>query len=191
MAAIRLIIPTVLLALIAAVPAVAGGVPLPRIPAAKGAHCVRPTEWMRKNHMKLLMQLRDEAVHEGIRHKRESLPGCIACHVSRLADGKYPSVKSGKFFCNACHQYVGTRIDCFSCHTNRPDVAYEIADGVRRSPPAVPAGQRGGTAAWARAVAMVAASAASAPAARVGADGAKNPKGQPAVNRRGRFRRRP
>ena len=186
MAAIRLIIPAVLFALIAAAPAVAGRVPMPKIPAAKGAHCVRPTEWMRRNHMQLLMQLRYEAVHEGIRHKRESLPGCIACHVSRLADGKYPSVKSRKFFCNACHQYVGTRIDCFSCHTNRPDAAYEIADGIRRPPPAASGDRRSGTAAWARAVAMVAADSGSAPARSAGADGAKRPKGQRAVNRRGR-----
>ena len=96
----------------------------PVIPAAKGAHCVRPVAWMLKNHMKLLMQLRYEAVHEGIRHRRESLPGCMNCHVSKLADGRYPSVNSPKFFCNACHDYVGVRIDCFSCHTNRPDAAF-------------------------------------------------------------------
>ena len=96
------------------------GSALPAIPRAKGAHCVRPVAWMRKNHMKLLMRVRYEAVHEGIRNRQESLPGCISCHVSRLADGKYPSVTSSKFFCNACHQYVGVRIDCFSCHSNRP-----------------------------------------------------------------------
>ncbi len=109
-----------------------GGVP-PAIPAAKGAHCVRPTRWMLKYHMKLLMQLRYEAVHEGIRHKDESLPGCMSCHVSRLPDGKYPSVTSKKFFCNACHDYVGVRIDCFSCHTNRPDAAYRAMQEASRA----------------------------------------------------------
>jgi hypothetical protein len=107
----------------------------PVIPAAKGAHCVRPVAWMRKNHMKLLMRLRYEAVHEGIRHKEESLPGCMNCHVSRLADGKYPSVTSRKFFCNACHDYVGVRIDCFSCHSNRPDVPYQAAEAMSRTLP--------------------------------------------------------
>ncbi|MBU6445283.1 MAG: hypothetical protein KGR48_15360, partial [Alphaproteobacteria bacterium] len=63
----------------------------PAIPAAKGTHCVRPAAWMRKNHMKLLMQVRYEAVHEGIRNKDESLPGCLSCHVSKLADGSYPA----------------------------------------------------------------------------------------------------
>lgn len=97
----------------------------PAIPPAKGAHCVRPTQWMIKNHMKLLMRVRYEAVHEGIRHKDESLTGCMNCHVSRLADGKYPSVTSKKFFCNACHEYAGVHIDCFSCHTNRPQTGGE------------------------------------------------------------------
>lgn len=132
MAAFRHVIPAMLAALLVALPAVAGRVPMPKIPAAKGAHCVRPREWMRKNHMTLLMQLRYAAVHEGIRHGRESLPGCMNCHVSRLANGKYPSVRSRKFFCNACHSYVGVRIDCFSCHSNRPDAAERSAAETRR-----------------------------------------------------------
>jgi hypothetical protein len=92
----------------------------PVIPPAKGAHCVRPRKWMLENHMKLLMQVRYEVVHEGIAPKDETLPACMSCHVSKLADGKYPSVRSKKFFCTACHDYVGVRVDCFSCHTNRP-----------------------------------------------------------------------
>lgn len=99
-----------------------GRVPL-ALPPAKGAHCIRPTEWMLKNHMKLLMRERYEVVHEGIRNKSESLPACIGCHVSKLADGTYPSATSPQFFCNACHQQVGVRIDCFSCHTNLPQSA--------------------------------------------------------------------
>lgn len=123
MAAIRRILLSFLIAAVAAAPAVAGRIPRPEIPAAKGAHCVRPTEWMRKNHMQLLMRLRYEAVHDGIRHRQESLPGCMNCHVSRLANGTYPSATSPQFFCNACHRYVGVSIDCFSCHTNRPGPA--------------------------------------------------------------------
>ena len=121
------------LALFAAVPAVAGGVPMPAIPKAKGAHCVRPVEWMRQNHMKLLMQLRYAAVHQGIRSKQESLPGCMSCHVSKLADGSYPAATSRKFFCNACHAYAGVSIDCFSCHTNRPDGA-DRAQAAAKAP---------------------------------------------------------
>ena len=123
MTGLRHIFLATLFALFAAVPAVAGGVPMPAIPAAKGTHCVRPVVWMRQNHMTLLMQVRYEAVHEGIRNKDESLPGCLSCHVSKLADGSYPAATSKKFFCNACHAYAGVSIDCFSCHTSRPDGA--------------------------------------------------------------------
>ncbi|MDE2350721.1 MAG: hypothetical protein KGL66_02420, partial [Alphaproteobacteria bacterium] len=91
MTGLRHIFLATLFALFAAVPAVAGGVPMPSIPAAKGTHCVRPVVWMRQNHMTLLMQVRYEAVHEGIRNKDESLPGCLSCHVSKLADGSYPA----------------------------------------------------------------------------------------------------
>ena len=138
MAAIRQIILVMLLALLATVPAVAGDVPMPVIPAAKGTHCVRPVAWMRKNHMRLLMRVRYEAVHEGIRNKEESLPGCMNCHVSKLADGTYPAVTSPKFFCNACHSYAGVSIDCFSCHTNRP--AGEVAKAAEVKSPLFAAG---------------------------------------------------
>lgn len=92
----------------------------PSMPPPKGAHCIRPAAWMRENHMKLLMQVRDEVVHEGIRRDHESLSACMNCHVSKRADGSYPSVTSRDFFCNSCHGYVGVRIDCFTCHSNRP-----------------------------------------------------------------------
>ncbi len=154
MAAIRQIILAILFAVIAAVPAVAGDVPMPVIPAAKGVHCVRPVAWMRQNHMRLLMQLRDAAVHEGIRNRQESLPGCLTCHVSKLADGTYPSATSPKFFCNACHSYAGVSIDCFSCHANRPDEGMKAAEagtaplfaagGAKRDAAVAPARNAGG-----------------------------------------------
>ncbi len=94
--------------------------PVLQMPAGR-THCVRDTAWMRRNHMKLLMHVRDDVVYQGVRHKDETLPGCMNCHVSRLADGSYPSVTSPKFFCNSCHGYAGVKTDCFSCHTNRPE----------------------------------------------------------------------
>ena len=159
MATARRMLPAVLLALIVAMPAVADRVPMPQIPAAKGAHCVRPTEWMRKNHMTLLMQLRYEAVHDGIRHKHESLPGCIGCHVSRLANGTYPSASSRAFFCNACHRYVGVSIDCFACHSSRPDAANRTVEAAARLRPGEHAARRHGVVAAtpAKPVAVVAA----------------------------------
>lgn len=121
---------TLFAALFVAIPARAGGVPEPVIPKAKGTHCVRPLEWMRRNHMRLLLHERDEVVHKGVRVRDETLPGCMSCHVSKLADGRYPSVTSKKFFCNTCHAYAGVRIDCFSCHTNRPEPSRKAALAV-------------------------------------------------------------
>lgn len=96
--------------------------PALQLPAGQ-TNCIRDTEWMRHNHMKLLMHERNEVVHQGVRKAGTSLPDCMNCHVSRQADGSYPSVSSKQFFCNNCHSYAGVKIDCFSCHTNRPEQA--------------------------------------------------------------------
>lgn len=112
------------------------GAAAPALPAAKGGQCIRPVAWMRENHMHLLMQLRDEVVHEGIRREHESLSDCMNCHVTKLANGLYPSATSREFFCNSCHGHVGVRIDCFSCHSNRPSSA-DAALQAREAPPLV------------------------------------------------------
>ena len=63
----------------------AGGVPRPVIAEARGEKCVEPTEFMRRNHMKVLMFHRDRTMHEGIRTTQHSLKGCVECHASRPA----------------------------------------------------------------------------------------------------------
>ncbi|MBV5325306.1 MAG: hypothetical protein J0626_08585, partial [Rhodospirillaceae bacterium] len=48
----------------------ASGAPKPVITkAVKGEQCVEPTDFMRRNHMKLLNHQRDETVIEGVRTK--------------------------------------------------------------------------------------------------------------------------
>jgi cytochrome c len=75
--------------------------------------CVEDTTFMRANHMKMLAAWRDEAVREGNRlytakngHTFEkSLTGtCIQCHANK------------EQFCDRCHNYVGAKPTCFSCH---------------------------------------------------------------------------
>ena len=100
----------------------AASAPQPAVRAGL-AHCIRDTAWMRRNHMQLLMHGRDAVVHQGIRNPEETLPGCMNCHLTRLADGSYPAVSSPQFFCNGCHRYAGVQTDCFGCHSNRPDPA--------------------------------------------------------------------
>jgi hypothetical protein len=96
----------------------AGGAPKPVITkAAKGDRCVESNDFMRRNHMKVLMHHRDEAVLDGIRTKKYSLKECINCHASE----KTGSVAASKDdFCVSCHSYAAVKIDCFDCHSTKP-----------------------------------------------------------------------
>ena len=99
----------------------AGGAPKPVITkAAKGEQCVEPTDFMRRNHMKLLDHHRDQAVIQGVRTKKHSLKECINCHASE----KTGSVATAKEdFCVSCHSYAAVKIDCFDCHSTKPQGA--------------------------------------------------------------------
>ena len=66
--------------------------------------CVEETEFMRANHMMLLMHSRQEAVQDGVRVVRHSLKNCRTCHTSR------------EEFCDQCHSYEGVTLECFECH---------------------------------------------------------------------------
>lgn len=113
-----------------------GGVadtPLPQLPKAKEnadpqTKCVEPVEDMRKNHMEYILHQRDDTMRRGIRTKQHSLKECIDCHNPPGPDGKVVSVDSNEHFCSSCHHYAAVKIDCFSCHTDKP------ADTDYRSP---------------------------------------------------------
>ncbi len=75
--------------------------------------CVEDTAFMRERHMKLLADWREGAVREGNRlyTARDgrtfevSLSGtCLRCHSNKQQ------------FCDRCHNYVGAKPTCFSCH---------------------------------------------------------------------------
>ncbi|MBF0311199.1 MAG: Hdr-like menaquinol oxidoreductase cytochrome c subunit [Magnetococcales bacterium] len=93
--------------LLSGVAPVAAGGPV-NLQKPKGEACIRPTDWMRRNHMQYLKSLREETVRQGVRQPKESLQGCPACHQSRTQ------------FCDRCHTYVGVAPDCFECH-NYPE----------------------------------------------------------------------
>jgi hypothetical protein len=106
-----------LLALTTGAPAHAGA-PKPIVEkAVKGEQCVEPTDYMRRNHMKLLTHQRRETVHEGIRTKKYSLKECINCHASKET-GSVTAAKDN--FCVSCHSYAAVKIDCFDCHSSKP-----------------------------------------------------------------------
>ena len=95
-------------------------VPLPDISRGKGESCVEDTDFMRRNHMDLLMHQRDDTVQQGIREKKHSLKECISCHTIAGPDSMALTVASPKHFCRSCHDYVAVKIDCFDCHASRP-----------------------------------------------------------------------
>ena len=88
--------------------------------AVEGGQCVRPTQWMRRNHMALIKHDRDVTVHQGVRDVDGSLSACIGCHANKDVDGHYKPVSEPGQFCAGCHDYTGTSLDCFSCHSTVP-----------------------------------------------------------------------
>jgi hypothetical protein len=104
----------------------AGRVPKPVIAQAQGEKCVEPTDFMRRNHMKVLMFRRDDTVHQGIRTPRHSLKGCVECHAGAQS-GTVAGSKDD--FCQSCHAYAAVSIDCFECHATKPKQA---AAGARK-----------------------------------------------------------
>jgi hypothetical protein len=96
------------------------GAPKPDIPKGKGDQCVEDTDYMRKNHMELILHQRDETMHRGIRTKKHSLKECIECHTVNDSSGQPVSHLDSKHFCVQCHEYASVSIDCFDCHASKP-----------------------------------------------------------------------
>ena len=100
------------------------GADVPKLERGKGERCVEDTDYMRRNHMKLLNHHRDRTMRQGIRTTQHSLKGCVECHASE----KTGSVASSKEdFCMACHTYASVKVDCWSCHATKPKAKSEQA----------------------------------------------------------------
>ena len=89
---------------------------MPKLDIGKGGQCVEEPQWMRKNHMKVLLHERDETVHKGIRNGKHSLKNCIECHASLRDNSVLGRADS---FCEGCHRYEAVKIDCFECHSSK------------------------------------------------------------------------
>lgn len=105
----------------------AGRVPMPSISRGNGEKCVADTDFMRRNHMELLLHQRDRTMREGVRTKQYSLRECVACHAVPGPDARPVTAASPKHFCRACHDYAAVSIDCFECHASRPEVSDKTA----------------------------------------------------------------
>jgi len=99
----------------------ASRIPKPAEAKPMGEKCVEPTEYMKRNHMKLILHERKLTVHEGIRTKKYSLKNCIYCHATPTRENpEVRSVLGEGHFCQSCHAYNAVRIDCFECHSSKP-----------------------------------------------------------------------
>ena len=98
------------------------------VPTPKGEKCVEPTDVIRSTHMNLLKHKRDETVHQGIRTKTHSLKECIDCHATPGKDGKIARVfdENSQHFCASCHRAASVNLDCFECHSDRPEDAFSL-----------------------------------------------------------------
>lgn len=97
------------------------GEPGPVIPKGKGDRCVADTDFMRRNHMDLIIHQRDETVIRGIREEPFSLVECVDCHAQQNASNEPVRIDAQGQFCASCHAYAAVKIDCFGCHAAVPD----------------------------------------------------------------------
>jgi hypothetical protein len=105
--------------------------PTPHPPRGQGEHCVADTDFMRRNHMLMMIGHRQEAVHQGVRTPQYSLAGCVSCHAVKGEDGKPVSFASEQHFCRSCHSFAAVQIDCFECHASRPETPAKAADASK------------------------------------------------------------
>ena len=94
------------------------GIPMPSFMEPQGTQCVEDTDFMRRNHMDVILDHRDKTMHEGIRTKKHSLKECINCHA---ADYQGDEKSQEQHFCVSCHQYTAAQPDCFQCHSLKPE----------------------------------------------------------------------
>ncbi|MEE9912266.1 MAG: sulfate reduction electron transfer complex DsrMKJOP subunit DsrJ [Deltaproteobacteria bacterium] len=85
----------------------------PAIAQLPNKKCVEDKTFMRTSHMKLLGEWRDQAVRQG-NHRYIAKNGktyeigltntCLKCHSNK------------EQFCDRCHNYLGAKPACWSCH---------------------------------------------------------------------------
>lgn len=92
--------------------------------AAKDRKCVMPTDYMRANHMQMLVDWRENVVRskgigggpvdarmfvnpEGKKYLASLSNTCLDCHSNKDK------------FCDQCHNYVAVTPNCFGCHLDK------------------------------------------------------------------------
>ena len=84
--------------------------------AEKDRKCVMPLDYMRANHMQLLVDWREAVVRDGqrefVNHEGKKFTAslsntCMECHSNKTK------------FCDQCHNYVAVTPNCFGCHLDK------------------------------------------------------------------------
>jgi hypothetical protein len=104
---------------------------MPKVDIGKGGQCVEDPKFMRSNHMKLIVHQRDLVVRQGIRGSKYELTNCVDCHASKVNNSV---LGTNQNFCQGCHVYAAVKIDCFECHSSKPQ--QKVADNAPIDPPA-------------------------------------------------------
>jgi hypothetical protein len=85
----------------------------------KKYYCVESTEFMRKDHMQLLYDWREEVVRNGLRtyinskgekYDMSLTNTCLDCHTNKSE------------FCDTCHNYTSARPYCWDCHNTKENI---------------------------------------------------------------------
>lgn len=75
--------------------------------------CIKPTNVMRNEHMKILDEWRKSVIRngereygiiDGVKYEKSLEKTCIHCHSNK------------KDFCDKCHNYVNVKPYCWNCH---------------------------------------------------------------------------
>ena len=103
----------------------------PDLPLPAGQKdCVLPAEQMRKSHMQLLIQWREDKVRyeittytapDGKKYAASLTGTCLKCHGDQPGGAQMTpaSLSSSPKFCDTCHRYSGVSTPyCFDCHVN-------------------------------------------------------------------------
>ncbi|AGA67797.1 doubled CXXCH motif-containing protein [Desulfitobacterium dichloroeliminans LMG P-21439] len=100
----------------------------PVIQELGATECIESTEYMRENHMQLLVEWRDAVVRDGKttyvnnqgKEFEMSLQStCLNCH-NDTPETVYFTAETAKLgdnqFCYSCHDFASVEPDCWSCH---------------------------------------------------------------------------
>jgi hypothetical protein len=87
--------------------------------AEKDRKCIMPTEWMRANHMQMLVDWRDNVVRsdeKGAPEVREFVSPDGRKFLASLTNTCLDCHSNKEKFCDQCHNYVAVVPNCFGCH---------------------------------------------------------------------------